>query len=129
MIVHNSIMLFRCFIFCALVAARLMAPRAARSALFGLLKINRQQPASFAEGNAFANMFGEIAGVHFMAGPACSPLYLFVDMDVVKVFIAISESGEGGGFKVENQGLLVAGKTKGVVLYIKSFVKVLGEEF
>ena len=80
------------------------------ASIVGLFKSNREVPRP--ERDGCPDMFGQCTGVGFMAGPAGSSLRGFVDVDKMKIAIAVAKSSERCGARFRHQRRIVASETK-----------------
>jgi hypothetical protein len=61
--------------------------------------------------------------VYLVTGPTCQALILLVDMDEVKVSVAVPESRQAVCFRDQRQGWIVAGKAKFISFLPKGGIK------
>jgi hypothetical protein len=74
-------------------------------------------------------MFRVIGGVGIMTCPAGPPLYLLMDMNVMKVLIAVTKTGQSSGKFLTGDGLLMTHKTELIIIGIVGSIENRREVF
>ena len=113
----------------ALVSFRFVTAGGAASAIGGFLEMDFHGPLRTLEGHAGGDVIGQVAAVDGMAGLAGSALLGAMHMDIVQIFIAVSEAGEVGRFRFEHQVLVVTTEAECIVLQVELGVERFGECF
>jgi len=89
----------------AIISPRDMTARTAFAAIFVKLEANGIVPRAVR--HEILHSFWFCAGVYFMTGPAGTTSFL-VNVDIVKIFLAVTEISQGCCLLVENKSIFMA---------------------
>ena len=87
-----------------------MTTRQALASGSGFFKTDRQIPGS--KGNSIADMFWIVSGMGIMTRSAGPALYLLINMQVMKILLAVAKTGQSLGKFLLGDGLLMTHKTE-----------------
>jgi hypothetical protein len=93
----------------------------------GLNKYNVNMKIRWTKGRRAADESYLVSGMNIVAGDA-GPAFSPRDMEIVEIPLPIAEIGQGGRFFEKCLGLLVALKTKAIMLGVIRVVELVGKE-